>query len=322
MFSSVAGRSSPERLTGRLIRPLLSLKRAALAFAVLLISALLLFWPGFSWSASTHHWARRVVVKAEMKFSELRGNPPRLLSLSAESDVPAAEIQALDSHSGLACLADGQGRFVLPDVTWYPGARYDLVATTDGRRGRCLTVDSPYTYPEGGTLRLVNVDFAGGRVVDLAHLPGNNSISYEDYDADNDLFYKQLFDSLTIDRTSDEDRMLAINSYVASKLNYDRSTVKPGSPRKILEEGSEYCGNLTAAMATLLAARDYIVRRIDMSDGGVPPATHAVVEVFYDGGWHLFDPTFGVVYKNSEGKIASYQDLRLKAELISPDVFS
>jgi hypothetical protein len=74
-------------------------------------------------------------------------------------------------------------------------------------------------------------------------------------------------------------------------------------------------------MATVLAVA-YPVRVINLRDEAAPPNTHVVVEVFYKGDWHLYDPTFGVKFKNIEGRIVSLKELRLNPGLISLGLFS
>src|SRR5258706_11420294 len=73
-------------------------------------------------------------------------------------------------------------------------------------------------------------------------------------------------------------------------------------------------------METLLAIGGYTTRAVHMSDGKKPPGTHAVVEVFYGAGWHLYDPTFGIKF-NKDGEIASYRDVRLDTSVITPVLF-
>jgi hypothetical protein len=74
-------------------------------------------------------------------------------------------------------------------------------------------------------------------------------------------------------------------------------------------------------MATLLAV-GYLVRVIHLKDASTPANTHVVIEVFYEDAWHLYDPTFGVVFRNPNGKVASYKELCLNPRLISMDIFS
>jgi transglutaminase-like putative cysteine protease len=40
------------------------------------------------------------------------------------------------------------------------------------------------------------------------------------------------------------------------------------------------------------------------------PNAHSTAEVYYNGGWHWFDPTFGVTYKDSSGNVLSIADAR------------
>ena len=61
------------------------------------------------------------------------------------------------------------------------------------------------------------------------------------------------------------------------------------------------------AMETLIAIGGYRTRWVNVIDGKKPLGTHAVVEVFYDEGWHLYDPTFGVKFQRKDGQVASYR---------------
>ncbi|HKP12458.1 MAG TPA: transglutaminase-like domain-containing protein, partial [Blastocatellia bacterium] len=130
-----------------------------------------------------------------------------------------------------------------------------------------------------------------------------------------------LYARITAGKQTDEAIVGAVNDYVATKLNYEETQWELGSPRRILETGSCYCGHLSAAMATLLVNGHYSVRQVNLTDGQSPPGTHVVVEVYYGGAWHLYDPTYGTVYRNSEGTIASYEQLRLDPSAIKEELF-
>ena len=291
------------------------LKRLALSlltFAVL-FSALLYLSPHL------RHKVNRIGTKAEMKLSKWRGVEPRLASIAGESGIPGARVQALDSRSGWATLCDREGKFILPDVLWYSGASYDLVVSTDERNGKRVEISAPTTPPEG-VFNAGKIALHRGGEVDLQDLSGINSVSYEDYDFPNRDYYRRLFEELTQGKMTDEERIKAVNDYIAGKLNYKETQWELGSPRRILERGSQYCGHLASAMAAILAVA-YPTRIINLSDGTNPPNTHVVVEVFYQGRWHLYDPTFGVEFKDRDGKVAGYQDVRLDTSLISRDLF-
>jgi hypothetical protein len=289
-----------------------------LAFALVLV---LLFLPGLPWSAGTRHSLKRAVIKSRMKLASWRGVEPQLMSISGRIDVPGARVQALDSRSGWASLADGQGNFLLRDVMWYPNAEYDLVVSKDEFAGAMTTVSAPSTFPESGRFSVGDLDISRATTADFDSVIGNNSITWEDFDFANLEYYKDVFARLTSGKQSDQEKIAAINAFVASKLNYNETQSELGSPRRVLERGSQFCGHLTSAMRTLLATGAYRSRGINIIDDNDPPGTHVVVEVFYAGGWHLYDPTYGVRFLLKDGEVASYRDVRLDPSLISQELF-
>ena len=295
-------------------------KRWAILPLCLALFVLVLFFPGSPWAGRIRHTLKRTTVKAEMKLARWRGHEPRLVSISGQLNAPGLQVQALDSRSGWATLTGRDGRFVLPDVMWYPGASYELVISPDELTGRLIKVRAPETFPESGVFSLGELDPDRGAQVEIASLIGVNSITREDFDTENRDYYQDLFDKLTAGKQSDDEKIGALNDFVASKLNYEETQWELGSPRRVLDRGSQYCGHLSAAMETLLVIGGYRTRAIHMSDGQNPPGTHAVVEVFYGGGWHLYDPTFGIKF-NKDRDIASYRDVRLDTSVITAELF-
>jgi transglutaminase-like putative cysteine protease len=184
-----------------------------------------------------------------------------------------------------------------------------------------IIVDGPSQFPEGAVYELGDVDLRESRQFSPDYQLAMSSTSRQDFDEANVAYYRELFSRLSSDKQSDEERVLAVNRYVADKLNYEGKD--PSSSRRtVLERGSQFCGELAGAMATVLAAANFKTRQIDMTEGGERPGTHVVVEVYYDGGWHLFDPTYGTVYRRRDGEVANYQDLRCEPGLISRDHFA
>lgn len=299
-----------------------SWKRWAVLLLCLSLFVLVLFFPGSPWAGRVRHSFKRTTVSVEMKMARWRGHEPRLVSIAGQLNGPALQVEALDSRSGWATLTGRDGRFVLRDVMWYPGASYELVISSDGSTGRLIKVRAPETFPESGVFSIGELDLSRGAEVELGSLIGVNSVTLEDFDSENSDYYKDLFDKLTAGKQSDEEKIGAINDYVASKLNYDETQWELGSPRRVLERGSEYCGHLSAAMETLVASGGYRTRAVNVIDGKNPPGTHVVVEVFYDGGWHLYDPTFGVTFQNKDGQVASYKEVRLDTSLITEKLFA
>lgn len=296
-------------------------RRLLLVFLGFFLLIVALLFPGLPWSARLRHNLSKVIVKAEMRLARWRGSEPRLASVVGRLKTQGAKVEALDSVSGWATLADSEGRFVLPDVLWYPGASYNFIITTDIHNVRLITMTAPENFPEGGRLDLGEIDSDKGCEIDVVGLPGTNSISYIDLDAGNAQYYKSVFDKITLGLDSDAEKLDAINKFVAMKLNYAEQGEGFDSPRQILERGSRYCGDLSFLMATIADAGNYKTRMVDLSDGTATPSTHVVVEIFYEDAWHLFDPTFGVFFRNKAGQVASYKEMRLNPGLITRDAY-
>src|SRR5438552_7424685 len=235
-------------------------KRWVVPLLCLSLFVLVLFFPGSPWAARVRHTLKRTVVKAEMKLARWRGHQPRLISIAGQLNGPGVQVQALDSRSGWATLTGSDGRYVLPDVIWYPGASYELVISSDESMGRLIKVRAPETFPEGGIFSVGELDVDRGAQVEIASLMGVNSITREDFDSANTDYYKALFDKLSAGKQSDEEKVNAISEYVACRLNYNETQWELGSPRRVLERGSEYCGHLSIAMETLIAIGGYRTR--------------------------------------------------------------
>jgi hypothetical protein len=297
------------------------LKIAALTAAVLLVIILVLFLPLFPWSARSRHSLNRMIVKAEIRLARLRGHDPGLAAITGKMNVPGAHVEAIDSASGWATLSDSEGRFTLPDVMWYPGAKFDLIVTDDARGHFRLRVTAPDKLPEGRAFDVGELEFEKGQSVDVSKTLGINSITYRDYDSANAAYYRDLFDHLTEGKNSDEEKLEAVNRFVATKLNYEAKAREQSSPRDTIERGSKYCGSLALAMATIVKTIGYTVRTIDIVDNLKDVNTHVLVEVYYEGGWHLYDPTYGVTFKNKDGRVASYREIRLDTSLVKQELF-
>ncbi len=283
-----------------------------------------LFLPVLPWSARCRHVLKRVLAKAEMGVAAWRGASPKLIALSGRITSPrqavkGAEVEALDSASGWAALADAQGEFILPDVLWYPRASYTLVVTLNDYQRRQVQVEAPAQYPAGGTLALGELELKDCCAIDAPDLPGQNSASFVDYDRANRAYYQSLFEELTAAKAGDEEKLAAIIQYVAGRLTAEEAADPPAStdslnaasPRRVLESGSRHCSQLALAFATVAEAGDYKVRVIDLIDGPRQPSAHMVAEVYYGDRWHLYDPVAGAAIRRPDGRVASYREVRL-----------
>ncbi|MFP5264240.1 MAG: carboxypeptidase-like regulatory domain-containing protein [Blastocatellia bacterium] len=201
-------------------------KRTSAACAAAALILVIAFTPGLPWSARAVHFVKRVRAKAEMRAFAWQGVRPALISLTGKvaarkGVLGGAEVEALDSASGWSSLTDEQGKFVLRDLTWYPRASYTVVIKPNDLQARQVKVTAPASYPEGGTLNIGEVGFDQGCPIDAGEVPGKNSISYVENDMRNLDYYKNLFDELTAEKQTDEERLDAISRFVASRLILD-----------------------------------------------------------------------------------------------------
>ena len=296
-------------------------RKRTLLFVPIPLALLLLFLPGLPWSKRTRHTLKKSIIKAEMTLARWRGHEPRPISLAGHLPAPGVQVQVIDSRSGWAALSDASGRFVVPDLMWYPGASYELLISGNESTGRLMKIAAPENYPETGVFDAGELSEAAVNTVEISSLLGLTSITREDPDRDSASWYKELFDKITTDQSSDDGKISAICDYVFSKHTHEETRFDMVTPREILETGSRYCGHLSAAMKALVRAGGYTSRGINISDGMATPGTHMILEVHYGGQWHLYDPTYGVKFRNSDGQIASYRDLHLDTSLIADDLF-
>src|SRR5262249_44325407 len=256
--------------------------RARQASSIFLIGAALAFlfitYTPFATSRRLRHQANRALVRAEMQFNTWRGKPPRLASLEGQTDQAGVQIQVLDSRSGWAALSDGDGRFRLPDVLWYPGASYDVLISADDETGSFARISTNSDLPADGVYEAGRLN-PQGNAISLVGQPGVNSYSREPYDYENRDYYVDLYNRLTAGKDSDEQKVGAVNEFVGTRLNYEQTGKDLGSARRVIEQGSQWCGHLAIAMATIIVT-GYPVRILHLMDASTPPNTHTVVQVF------------------------------------------
>jgi hypothetical protein len=297
------------------------LKHAFRLLAVVSILTAIIFIPGLPWSSRVHHQLNRLIVKAEMRLSRWSGYEPYLASITGHVNLPGARIEVIDSASGWATLADSEGKFVLRDVMWYPGAEFDLLISDETRIARVIQVTAPEQLAENRSFDVGFLDFNNGEEVELDETHGINSTTLREYDLANLAYYRDLFTQLTEGKNSDEERLDAINKFVASRLNYEATTRNYKSPRLVIEHGSHYCGSLALAMATIAESGNYKTRILDLIGNEPESRTHIVVEVYYGDRWHIYDPTYGTMFRDRNGSVADYKTIRLENMLIKAESF-
>jgi hypothetical protein len=109
---------------------------------------------------------------------------------------------------------------------------------------------------------------------------------------------------------SDEAKSIRILQYVSSVLHH---RANQGSATKIIQDGFALCGGKSYVFVALCRKAGMAARYVGsmyMPELG----SHAISETFYDGKWHLYDPTFGIFfYSNPDydntGYVISFRDL-------------
>jgi transglutaminase-like putative cysteine protease len=87
----------------------------------------------------------------------------------------------------------------------------------------------------------------------------------------------------------------------------------PGStPDAVLRAQAGICGDAALVFAAIVKQLGLGARSVQFyyDDPGNVPDNHIAVEVSYDGGWHYFDPTFGVFWTDATGNVLSITDVR------------
>ena len=84
-------------------------------------------------------------------------------------------------------------------------------------------------------------------------------------------------------------------------------------PNFILSQQAGVCGQTMSVFAAIVEHFGYPVRSVQFvytDRDGTPNAQHIAGEVYYDGAWHFFDPTFATFWKDSTGNVLSITDAR------------
>lgn len=135
------------------------------------------------------------------------------------------------------------------------------------------------------------------------------------YDKANESWYQSFFAEATQGSVTDQQRFIALNAAVASRVTHQSTPSNEKTARGILEIGSGWCGDVSLAFATIARSVGYPARILNLEDS--IGQGHIVAEVMYDGRWHLFDADYFMHYVLPDGSVAGFYDILLgKAELV------
>lgn len=177
------------------------------------------------------------------------------------------------------------------------------------------TPDATLPSPTPVTLFLPSALDEPGMVLNI--LAVQNPLPTEDDLAldptDNQAFLQSVLDTIFPESTSgltEEQIVIEIQRYVSTSLLLKSNS---GNATKILTEGYAICGGISISFRTLVRMTGIPARYIG-TFGVVSQGGHALAEVYYDGQWHLFDPTYGLFFYSNpaydqRGHIASFAEI-------------
>ena len=100
-----------------------------------------------------------------------------------------------------------------------------------------------------------------------------------------------------------------VNAPAYGYLTTIAGTGVPALPDPILGAQAGICGDAALVYAAIVRHFGYSVRSVQFYYGPGGAWNHIADEVSYDGGWHYFDPTFGIYYQEA-GSVLSITDAR------------
>jgi hypothetical protein len=97
-------------------------------------------------------------------------------------------------------------------------------------------------------------------------------------------------------------------------LETSHKAVPPPSANRTLVAQAGICTGAAVTLGEIVHRLGYKVRSVNFYYDDLPPNVvpdgHVAVEVQYDGGWHFFDPTYGLFWTDASGNVLSVAQVR------------
>ena len=254
--------------------------------------------------------ATRKTLRATVSFITGESADPMIVVMAGSGVAPRARVDVVGSRSGLATFADEEGRFALPGVAWRPGQTYQVAVSLDGRTAAVSSVSTGSFPAANGVLDIGYLPPPDRGVTTLESVAGLNSFAMVSLDSD--AFLAGVVRAVTVASSTDAGRVKAIDAFVASL--YDAMSSDRRSVGDCVLLGSGNAGDLNETMAVLARVAGYRARLVDVGDPDHPGLTYPLVEVMFDGSWHVFDPASATEFRNVDGGVPSFAEARLSPE--------
>lgn len=278
--------------------------------AFLVISMLTVLFVATTPAGRSVQRATRKNVRAVV--SMITGEPadPMIVVLAGSGVAPRARVDVVGSRSGLATYADEEGRFALPGVAWRPGQTYQVAVSLDGRIAAVTSVSTRSFPAANGVLDIGQLPPPNQSVTLLESVAGLNSFALVSLGGD--AYLAGVVRAVTVAAATDADRVKAIDAFVASL--YDATSPERRSVGDCVSLGSGNAGDLNETMAVLASVAGYRARLVDVVDPDHSGLTYPLVEVMFEGSWHVFDPASATEFRNVDGGVPSFAEARLSPE--------
>lgn len=93
-----------------------------------------------------------------------------------------------------------------------------------------------------------------------------------------------------------------------------KKRVPPPTPNSALGTQAGICTGAAVTFGTIVHRLGFKVRSVNFYYDDPPPYDtpdgHVAVEVWYDGGWHFFDPTYGLFWTDASGNVLPVSEVR------------
>jgi hypothetical protein len=213
----------------------------------------------------------------------------------------------------MVCILAGMSAAAMTFAQW----RYDLLDRAELRIADILFhMERPLLQPTVSTIPYRPAVFLEPGIVlnTLAvqsPLPTQADLALDP--ADDQEFLRSILRTIFPDGTAgltEEQIAIELLRYVSTSLRLENNS---GTATKILTEGHAICGGMSISFQTLARMSGLPARYIGIF-GVVERGSHALAEVYYDGQWHLYDPTYGLFFYsesdyNQAGHIASLAEV-------------
>lgn len=127
-----------------------------------------------------------------------------------------------------------------------------------------------------------------------------------------ELLYKVIVSKLTEGIRSDKEKAFKLMDYVYTHVVINVQTyeeILDKHPLSDLKRGVGVCDQLANTLITL-ARKAHIKGRLIFLKGDSDSSRHSVCDLYINGEFRMFDPTFNFVYINNEKEIATFDDIQ------------